>query len=50
MFGWLKPAKNGELTSYSLTKPFSAIRVALVPNSEVNSLMNTWNRDTGIEL
>ena len=44
--GWLKPAKNGELTCYQKTKPISAIRVALVPNTEVNALMNTWNKDT----
>ena len=44
--GWLKPTKNGELTCYQKTKPISAIRVALVPNTEVNALMNTWNKDT----
>lgn len=43
--GWLKPAKNGELTCYNEKKPISAIRVALVPNSEVTSLINTWNSD-----
>lgn len=43
--GWLKPAKNGELTCYNKTKPISAIRVALVPNSEVNALINTWSLD-----
>lgn len=45
--GWIKPVKNGEVTCYQQTKPISAIRVALVPNSEVNALMNTWNQDTG---
>lgn len=45
--GWLKPAKNEEITCYEKTKPFSAIRVALVPNSEVDSLINTWNKDIG---
>lgn len=44
--GWLKPAKNGELTCYQETKPISAIRVALVPNTEVDALMNTWEKDT----
>lgn len=44
--GWLKPAKNGELTCYEKTKPISALRVALVPNTEVNALMDTWNKDT----
>lgn len=43
--GWLKPTKNGELTCYNKTKPISAIRVALVPNSEVNALINTWSLD-----
>ena len=48
--GWLEPAKNGEITSYQLTKPISAIRVALVPNSEVTALISTWNLDTGNKL
>lgn len=45
--GWLKPAKNEELTCYDKTKPISAIRVALVPNSEVNSVYESWNKDVG---
>lgn len=45
--GWLKPAKNEELACYEKTKPISAIRIALVPNSEVNSVYNSWNKDTG---
>lgn len=44
--GWLKPAKNGELTCYQETKPISALRVALVPNSEVDALIKTWETDT----
>jgi len=43
--GWIEAAKNGELTCYQKTKPISAIRVALVPNTEVEALMNTWNED-----
>lgn len=45
--GWLKPAKNEELTCYKQDKPMSAIRIALVPNSEVKSVFNSWNKDTG---
>lgn len=45
--GWLKPAKNEEMACYRKDKPFSAIRVALVPNSELNSVYNLWNKDTG---
>ena len=43
--GWLSPAKNGELTCYDTTKPISALRIALVPNSEVDALINTRNQD-----
>ena len=43
--GWLKPAKNGEITCYDNTKPISAIRVQLVPKSELNAVINTWNQD-----
>ncbi len=42
--GWLAPAKNGEITCYDITKPISALRAALVPNSEVNAVLNTWSQ------
>ena len=43
--GWIKPAKNGEIECYKEDKPMSALRIALIPNSEVNALLNTWNLD-----
>ncbi len=44
--GWVKPAKNGEIECYQTNKPISALRITLVPNSELNSLLDTWNKDT----
>lgn len=44
--GWLLPKKNGELIMYQKDKPMSAIRAALIPNSEVEYLLNTWEKDT----
>ena len=43
--GWVKTAKNGEICCYKNDKPMSALRIALIPNSELNSLLNTWNKD-----
>lgn len=45
--GWVKAASNGTETIYSKTKPMSAFRVAIIPNSEKDSLLNTWNKDIG---
>lgn len=44
--GWLEPTSNGKMSMYSETKPMSAIRVAIIPNSEVDSLIELWNKDT----
>ena len=41
--GWLKASSDGEETSYSHDKPFSAIRINIVPKSEKQYLMNYWN-------
>jgi len=43
--GWIEPAKNGEIACYKNDKPMSAIRISLIPNSELNSLLSTWNKD-----
>lgn len=45
--GWLPTAKNGEITCYQKDKPISALRVALVPNSELKSVVTFWNKETG---
>ena len=42
--GWLKASADGEETTYSHDKPFSAIRINIVPKSEKRNLMNYWNR------
>ena len=43
--GWIETSKNGEIQYYKEDNPISAIRIALIPNSELNSLINTWNKD-----
>lgn len=45
--GWLKAASNGEECMYNKNKPFSAFRVALVPKTEKQYVINTWNKDVG---
>ena len=42
--GWLRASCDGEETTYSHDKPFSAIRINIVPKSEKQYLMNYWNR------
>lgn len=42
--GWLKASSDGEETTYAHNKPFSAIRINIVPNSEKQYLLNYWNR------
>lgn len=45
--GWVKAASNEEETIYQKDKPMSAFRVAIIPNSEKQNLLNTWNKDIG---
>ena len=45
--GWLEAASNGKETMYAKDKPMSAFRVALIPSSERESQINTWNKDIG---
>ena len=45
--GWLEAVSNGKETMYSKTKPMSAFRVALIPSSERQNQINTWNKDIG---
>ena len=42
--GWLKAASDGEETTYSHDKPFSAIRMNIVPKSEKQTFINYWNQ------
>ena len=43
--GWIKACSNGQECMYSKDMPMSAIRVALVPNSEMKYVLDTWNKD-----
>ena len=43
--GWLPCKYNGEETMYSFDKPFSAIRINIVPNSQRQYLIDYWNAD-----
>ena len=45
--GWLKPSSNGVMTMLAYNKPMSAIRVALVPNTEKQYVIDLWNKDVG---
>lgn len=45
--GWIKAASNGEETTYAKNKPMSAFRVAIIPTSEKDKLLTTWNKDVG---
>ena len=43
--GWLPVKYNGEETMYRFDKPFCAIRMNIVPNSERQYLVDYWNKD-----
>ena len=45
--GWLKTCTNGEMATAGYNLPMSAIRAAIIPNSEVKSLVELWNKDVG---
>lgn len=45
--GWVTAKANGAEAIYSKTKPMSAFRVALIPTSEKQSQIDTWNKDVG---
>lgn len=42
--GWLRASSDGEETTYAHNKPFSAIRMNIVPKSEKQYLLDYWNR------
>lgn len=43
--GWVKACSDGEECMYSNSKPMSAFRIALVPNTEKQYVIDTWNKD-----
>lgn len=45
--GWLAPKYNGATIENAQNEPMSAIRVAVIPSSELNSLLDLWSKDTG---
>ena len=45
--GWLQACSDGQECMYNKTKPMSAFRVALVPNTEKQYVLDTWNKDIG---
>lgn len=45
--GWLKATSDGEESTYSHDKPFSAIRINIVPKSEKQYILKYWNQFIG---
>ena len=45
--GWIKTCFDGQECMYAKDKPISAFRIALVPKSEKQYVLNTWNKDVG---
>ena len=48
--GWLNAVSNGTETMYAKDKPMQAFRVALIPTSEKQNQIDTWNKDTGTKI
>ncbi len=45
--GWISACSDGQECMYDQKKPMSAFRVALVPKSEKQFVLDTWNKDVG---
>lgn len=45
--GWIKACSDGQECMYAKDKPMSAFRMALIPKSEKQYVLNTWNKDVG---
>lgn len=45
--GWTRTYKNGEEAIKEYSKPFEGIKVAIVPNSEVETIINEWDKKIG---
>lgn len=45
--GWINTCSDGQECMYDKTKPISAFRVALIPKSEKQHIIDTWNKDVG---
>lgn len=45
--GWIKTCADGQECMYDKDKPMSAFRIALIPKSEKQYVIDTWNKDVG---
>lgn len=45
--GWIKSCSDGEDCIYNKTLPMSAFRITLIPKSEKQHVLDTWNKDVG---
>mgnify|MGYP003308080385 CR=1 FL=1 len=45
--GWIKACSDGQECMYNKTSAMSAFRIALVPKSEKQYVLDTWNKDIG---
>lgn len=45
--GWINACSNGQQCMYSKERPMSGFRVALVPKSEKQYVLDSWNKDVG---
>ena len=45
--GWIESCSDGQECMYAKNKPMSAFRMALVPKSEKQYVLDTWNKDVG---
>ena len=45
--GWISATSDGKESIYSKVKPMSAFRIALIPKTEKQYVLNTWNKDVG---
>lgn len=45
--GWILASSNGQECMYAKNKPMSAFRIAIVPKTEKQYIIDTWNKDVG---
>lgn len=45
--GWIKTCSDGQECMYAKDRPMSAFRITLVPKTEKQYVIDTWNKDVG---
>ena len=45
--GWINACSDGKECMYDKVSPMSAFRIALIPKSEKQYVIDTWNKDIG---